>query len=79
MADAKLDKLAVPERQSVYNLLADLVVRHAHGISMRSAAPLSPKLVANCSNNVASIFDKAFPGYVRAGLAHIVARQLTRA
>lgn len=78
MSDAKLDTLSVQERLSVYRMLADLLVRHAHGISMRSAAPLSPKLVANCSTNISSIFDKAFPGYVKAGLAPIVARQLTR-
>lgn len=79
MADAKLDVLSVTERQGVYNMLAELTVKHAHNVSMRSAAPLGPKLVANCSTNISSIFDKAFPGYVKAGLAPVIARQMARA
>lgn len=79
MADAKLDVLTVTERQGVYNMLAELTVKHAHHVSMRSQAPLGPKLVANCSTNISSIFDKAFPGYVKAGLAPVIARQMARA
>lgn len=78
MADAKFDQLKVAERQSVYALLAQMVVTQAQAISRNGYAPLGPKLVANCSQNIAGLFDQNFPGYLRAGLAHIVARQLTR-
>lgn len=78
MADAKFDTLAVPERQAVYKMLADLVVTQAQGISRNSHAPLGPKLVANCSQNIAGLFDQNFPGYLRAGLALVVAKQLVR-
>lgn len=79
MASSKFDGLSVTERQSVYNLLADLVIKHASQIARRSNIPLSPKLIGTCSANIASLFDLAFPGYLRAGLAHIVARRLTSA
>lgn len=77
MSDSKLDLLKVTERQSVYDMLAQMVVKNAVYVSRKSGAPLSPKLVANCSTNVASLFEQSFPGYVRSGLAHIVARRLT--
>jgi hypothetical protein len=73
---AKLNELTVTERRSVYGLLADLLVKHAQVIADRSGAPLGPKLVGSCTVNIAGVFDKAFPGYVRAGLAKIAARQL---
>lgn len=79
MEACKFDQLSVTERQSVYNLLADLVIKHAAQIAHRSKIPLSPKLIGTCSSNVASLFDLAFPGYMRAGLAHIVARRLISA
>ena len=78
MADSKLDALKHIERQRVYELLAELVIANARHISRRSNAPLSPKLVGSCSSNIASLFDHAFPGYVRAGLAPLVAKRLTQ-
>lgn len=78
MADSKLDALKHVERQRVYELLAELVIANARYISRRSNAPLSPKLVGSCSSNIASLFDHAFPGYVRAGLAPLVAKRLTQ-
>lgn len=75
MEDAGFDKLKVVERQTVYKLLADMVVQQAKHVSYKSNAPLSPKLVANCSVNVSGLFEQSFPGYLRAGLAHIVARR----
>ncbi len=77
MEASKLRSLTVTERQSVYALLAKMVVQNARFISRKSGAPLSAKLVGNCATHVASLFDNAFPGYVSSGLALIVARQLT--
>lgn len=79
MEVSRLNELKVVERQSVYHLLADLLVQHARGIASRSGVPLGPKLVGNCAHGIAGVFDQAFPGYVRAGLAKIAARQLVRA
>ena len=76
MVASKLLSLSVTERQSIYQLLAKLVVQSARFIARRSGAPLSAKLVASCSVNVASLFDNAFPGYVASGLALMVAQQL---
>lgn len=64
------------EKAVIYGFLADLVVRHAYSVSRRSRAPMSPKLVANCSGNLGSLFDREFPGYLRAGLAKLVAKRL---
>jgi hypothetical protein len=78
MQESKLAELKVVERGSVYLMLARLLVEHAEEIASRSGAPLGPKLVGSCAQNIAGVFDRAFPGYLRAGLAKIVARQITR-
>lgn len=77
MATSRLDSLTVTERQSVYGMLARLVISHAHNVARRASVPLSLKLVGNCANNIAGLFDNAFPGYLDSGLALIVARRLT--
>lgn len=67
------------EKVAVYGYLAELVVRHAYTVSKRSRAPMSPKLVANCSGNLGGLFEREFPGYLRRGHAGIVARRLCMA
>lgn len=79
MRASKMADLQVRERQSVYGLLADLLVKHARYVARKSGAPLSPKLVGNCTGSISGVFDAAFPGYLEAGLAPIVARRLTSA
>lgn len=76
MAQSKLCELKVVERTSVYFMLAELLVKHAEKVAIYSGAPLGPKLVGSCAHNIAGVFDAAFPGYLRAGLAKIAARQL---
>lgn len=75
MKSSGLNKLQVTERYAVYCLLAQLVVKQAKYIANKIDAPLGVKLIGNCLVNVASLFDNAFPGYLGAGLAPIVARQ----
>lgn len=77
MKQSKLLEQPVTTRVSVYHLLAELVVAHARRISRRMEVPLGAKLLSTCQANVASLFDTAFPGYLRSGLAVIVARQLS--
>lgn len=77
MEASKLRSLTVTERQSVYALLAKMVVQNARFISRKTGAPIGAKLVANCATHVASLFDNSFPGYAASGLALIVAKQLT--
>lgn len=78
MEESRLCELKVVERASVYHMLAELLVDHAQVVADRSGAPLGPKLVGSCAAGIAGIFDKAFPGYLRAGLAKIAARQLVK-
>lgn len=73
---SKLGALPVRERLSVYGMLARLLVKHAQFVARKSGAPLSPKLVGSCTGNIAGVFEQAFPGYLFAGLAPIVARRL---
>lgn len=72
----ELDNLKVAERRSVYFLLARLLVERAQEIAQYGDLPLTPKLVANSTRDIAAIFDRAFPGYSSAGLVHIVVRRL---
>lgn len=74
MQSSKLAELNVTERQRAYYLLAELLVRHALVVARRSGAPFSVKLVAQCTNNLPGVFEDAFPGYLEAGLARMVAR-----
>lgn len=76
MKAAGFDRLSSAERQGMYRFLAELVIKHATYVSRKGGAPLGPKLVGSCSANIAALFDQNFPGYLRAGLAHLVARSL---
>lgn len=79
MRASKLAELAVVERQRVYFMLAELLVRHALVVARRGGFPLSAKLVAQCTSNLAGVFEDAFPGYLEAGLAKMVARSAATA
>lgn len=79
MRFAKFDALKVAERRSVYGMLAKLVVEDARRWSQWSGVPLGPKVCAQRGRDVASTFESAFPGYLRSGLAMVVARRLTSA
>ncbi len=77
MASSKLQEQSVTKRQAIYMMLAKLVIQNAKFIARKSGAPMSAKLIASCAANISSLFDNAFPGYLKSGLAHIVAIQLT--
>lgn len=76
MRASRLQDLTVPERLLAYRLLAGLLVDYADDLSRRTGAPLSLRLVTSCADKLAGVFDQAFPGYVAAGLAPVVARQM---
>lgn len=76
MRAGRLTGLKATERNSIYCMLADLLVGHARRVARRSGAPLSVKLVGNCAGSISGVFEAAFPGYLQAGLVPIVARQL---
>lgn len=79
MASSRLQEQSVTKRQAIYMLLATLVIKNARYLTQNSGAPMSAKLIGACASNVASLFDSAFPGYLKSGLAHVVATQLTQA
>lgn len=73
------NRLTVAERQALLTFLARVLVKHAVTVSARSGAPLSLKLVTNCTGNLPGLVDQEFPGYAAAGLLPIVARRLVNA
>ena len=75
MAAAKLQELPVVDRQAVYYMLADLLVEQTRSIARYTGAPFSVKLMSTVVVNIAGLFDSAFPGYLEAGLARVVARR----
>lgn len=76
LEEARFLDLSVREKQSVYRLVARLLVKYADRIATRRGVPLSPHFVASCAGHVATAFDDAFPGYLASGLAHVVVRKL---
>ena len=76
MEASKFDELKVTERQSIYYMLAKLVVAHAAGKARYLEIPLTVRFIAGCSVHVASIFDASFPGYLKSGLALMVAKSM---
>jgi len=76
MVRSRLNENQVRERLALYRILADLVVARTRTVCRHTGAPLALKTVVNNIPNIAAIFDAAFPGYLAAGLAPVVARQL---
>lgn len=67
-----MGKSASYDRKALYNLLAGFVVEHAQHLAARISIPLTLKFVLQNVENVPALFDRAYPGYVRAGLACMV-------
>lgn len=77
MERAGLSGLEVVRRQSVYFMLADLLVQYSASVAAKVGAPLTPRFVANNARHVGAVFENAFPGYLGAGMAPLVAARLT--
>lgn len=73
---SRLSELTVTEKRQAYRLLAQLLVDHARFVARKSGAPLGPKLVGSCAGSIRGVFENSFPGYLQAGLARVVARQV---
>lgn len=78
MSSAGYDKLSVTERQAIYRMLAGLLLRHAAYLNRERSVPISPKMLASCCANITSLFDNAYPGYLRSGVALVIAKALIR-
>lgn len=78
MDDSKMSRLSVQERQVCYGLLAKLVVDRAEFVVTNWDVPMSAKLIGDQQRHLHSLFDQAFPGYLRSGLALVVARSLVK-
>lgn len=76
---AGFNKMKVPERLAAYRLLAQLLVQRSQEVARAVRAPLTAKMVANNTGDLAAIFDAHFPGYMRSGLAAMLFRRATTA
>lgn len=70
------ERLNAQEHYAFFRVLACLLVEDAERVCQWSGAPMGPKAVAQRVPSVRGVFDKAFPTYVRNGLAHLVAKRL---
>ena len=66
------------EKARLYAFLARLVVRHSQRVARHSRIPVTLKLVVNCTANIGGLFEQQFPGYIKAGLAGVIARRLCK-
>lgn len=71
-------ELTVAERKSAYTLLARLLVERAQGVARSVHAPLTGKMIANNTGDLAAIFDSSFPGYASAGLGRFLFKRLVQ-
>ncbi len=79
MHASKLDELRRPERLAIYHVLARFLVEECEQVCKHTGAPLSAKFVAGQTGNIGGLFERNFPGYIAAGLAPMVARQMQAA
>lgn len=73
-----LRRAGIVDRQlalSFFHLLARLLVLHAHGITARTGAPLSSRLLGTLAPSVPGLLEAAYPGYMASGLLHVVLGQ----
>lgn len=77
MDSSGLSELRVPQRRSVYGLLARIAVDDASSFCEWADVPLGPRVVAQRCANIAAAFDRSFPGYLATG-PHIVALMAQR-
>lgn len=79
MSASGLAALRRPERLAVYHVLARFLVEECERTCRFTGAPMSAKFVASQTGNVGGLFERNFPGYIAAGLAPMVARQMRSA
>lgn len=76
MQATEFSTCTVVERQGIYNLLADLLLRYVRRVASRQGLPVTLKLIASCSAHVGSTFESEFPGYLASGLGKVIVRQM---
>lgn len=75
MAAAGMESRTSAERRAMYMLLAELLIEHTRYETRRMKFGLVLSSVARYVVDLVAIFDDAFPGYLRSGLAFMVADQ----
>lgn len=77
-AQCEYKGITVAERASLFTLLAKLLVERSQQVARHAGIPLTVKLVANNSADIAAIVNGAFPGYGASGLLPFMVKQLVR-
>jgi hypothetical protein len=68
--------LTIYQRGALYNILAEMLVKHCSALSKKHKFPLSLKYVLQSSSLVAGLFDNAYPGYLRSGMLLLILDKL---
>lgn len=77
MSSSGLAELQVRERQLAYHLLADLLVKHVCQVASHVGLPVGLKFLGNNVASITGVFEQAFPGYLAAGLAHVIVKGIS--
>lgn len=77
LVEAGISGLQSYQRQSLYDLLAKLLVAHSAKLAGFVGTPLSPKFICGQTHMIPGLFDNAWPGYLSAGLAMRVVQSLS--
>lgn len=72
LKDLDLEHFAMPETKAMYNVLAKVLVHHAHKVSAKAKIPVNMKLVLQTTTPLHALLDEHFPGYIKAGVMKIV-------
>ena len=78
MEAANFDQYTSAQRRAMYMLLAEMVLDRAYEDTKRFGGTVTLLAIGRCTVDLVRIFDDAFPGYLRSGLAFMVAEQQQR-
>ena len=73
--DAKIYSDKSYERNAIYLLLANLLVKYSRSLAGKVGLPVSIKFTVQQIEKIPALFDLAYPGYLESGLASMVIYQ----
>lgn len=76
MRDSGFASMPVADRVTIYHTMAEILVAATRARAASRGFVLSPKAVADNCRNIAGLFEEAFPGYIAAGLVHIIIKRV---
>ena len=75
LVDCKMQELDNKHRKVLYNIIASVLVKYAHDVSLKAKIPVNMKLVLQTTTPIGALVDNFYPGYVKAGVMLILLKQ----